>query len=67
MMFFMVPISKEYLEQLTIQMLVHTVKTQNSSFENEFHIMVDDEMKSCSEAEQQDWLIKEEPDRVVVP
>lgn len=52
----MVPISKEYMEQLTIQTLVHTVKTQNSSFENEFHIIVDDVMKSCSEAEQQDWL-----------
>ncbi|CAF0846879.1 unnamed protein product [Brachionus calyciflorus] len=56
MMFFMVHISKEYLEQLTIQMFVHTVKTQNSSFENEFHIMMDDEIKSCSEEEQQDWL-----------
>ena len=44
------------MEQLTIQTLVHTVKTQNSSFENEFHIIVDDEMKSCSEAEQLDWL-----------
>ncbi|CAF0865669.1 unnamed protein product [Brachionus calyciflorus] len=37
-------------------MLVHTLKTQNSSFENEFHIMVDDEMKSSSEAKQLDWL-----------
>ena len=52
----MVPISKEFMEQLTIQNLVQTVMTQNSSFENEFHIMMDDEMKSCSEAEQRDWL-----------
>ncbi|CAF0897505.1 unnamed protein product [Brachionus calyciflorus] len=56
MMFVMVPISKEFMEQLTIQNLVQTVMTQNSSFENEFHIMMNDEMKSCSEAEQRDWL-----------
>ena len=52
----MVPISKEFMEQLTIQNLLQTVMTQNSSFENEFHIMEDDEMKSCSDAEQLDWL-----------
>ncbi|CAF1099983.1 unnamed protein product [Brachionus calyciflorus] len=52
----MLPFSKEFMEQLTIQNLVQTVMTQNSSFENEFHIIEDDEMKSCSEAEQLDWL-----------
>ncbi|CAF1023579.1 unnamed protein product [Brachionus calyciflorus] len=68
MMFVVVPISKEFMEQLTIQNLVQTVMTQNSSLKNLFHIMEDDEMKSCSEAEQLDWLrgIQKEGKKILI-
>ncbi|RNA32361.1 hypothetical protein BpHYR1_052915 [Brachionus plicatilis] len=57
MIFFMVPISKDYLEKLSVQELVHLVKTQNGSFENEFQKLDDDsELASCTEAEQMKWL-----------
>ncbi|RNA34362.1 hypothetical protein BpHYR1_027063 [Brachionus plicatilis] len=42
MIFFMVPISKDYLEKLSVQELVHLIKTQNGSFENEFQKLDDD-------------------------
>ncbi|RNA31451.1 hypothetical protein BpHYR1_010620 [Brachionus plicatilis] len=49
----MVPISKDYLEKLSVQELVHLIKTQNGSFENEFQKLDDDsELVSCTEAEQ---------------
>ncbi|RNA23953.1 hypothetical protein BpHYR1_016271 [Brachionus plicatilis] len=42
MIFFMVPISQDYLEKLSVQELVHLIKTQNGSFENEFKKLDDD-------------------------
>ncbi|RMZ98176.1 hypothetical protein BpHYR1_016841 [Brachionus plicatilis] len=57
MIFFMVPISKDYLEKLSVQELVHLIKTQNGSFENEFQKLDDDsELVSCTEAKQMEWL-----------
>ncbi|RNA08029.1 hypothetical protein BpHYR1_021334 [Brachionus plicatilis] len=57
MIFFMVPISKDYLEKLSVQELVHLIKTQNGSFENEFQKLDDDsELVSCTEAELMEWL-----------
>ncbi|RNA20124.1 hypothetical protein BpHYR1_010139 [Brachionus plicatilis] len=52
----MVPISKDYLEKLCVQELVHLIKTQNGSFENEIQRLDDDsELVSCTEAEQMEW------------
>ncbi|RNA18971.1 hypothetical protein BpHYR1_048338 [Brachionus plicatilis] len=57
MIFFMVPISKDYIEKLSVQELVDLIKTQNGSFENEFQKLDDDsELVSCTEAEQMEWL-----------
>ncbi|RMZ97504.1 hypothetical protein BpHYR1_035461 [Brachionus plicatilis] len=39
----MVPITKDYLEKLSVQELVHLMRTQNGSFENEFQRLDDDE------------------------
>ena len=53
----MVPMSKDYLEKLSVQELVHLIKTQNGSFINEFQKLDDDsELESCTEAEQIEWL-----------
>ena len=61
MIFYSVPITAEYLEQLSVTMLAHMVTMQNKAFENEFHILDEEnELASCDENEQVAWLDKVE-------
>ncbi|RNA11510.1 hypothetical protein BpHYR1_000027 [Brachionus plicatilis] len=50
-------VKNDYFEKLGEQELMHLIKTQNESFENEFQRLdYDSELVSCTEAEQIEWL-----------